>query len=194
MSLYVNLPGGSAPTSGATSSAPLSGDGSSGTPLTIAAASAAAPGTMSIADFNKLATVPTGAGLCCWGKTATIDFLAVAADYTMNIPAMAGTELVGVVGRLRVVTRTGVATGNLNYSIGNNATKDNFILASQGLLTAASINAAGAAAGGVLALLAGPQAIDMSAGPMVLRMQTIPTGLTAFSGYVDYSVMYVPFP
>lgn len=178
--------------SGLTTTPPLTGDGSSGNPLSILPASAASRGALSIADFNKLATVPTGPALIAWGRTAVIDFLApIGADYVISLPILAAREVIGFVGRLRVVTRVGTATGGVDWTIGSNVTKDNFVPTGNGGLQPVTINSTPGGPGGVIALGTGILAADISTTQMSVRTSIIPTGMTAYSGYILYAVSYV---
>jgi hypothetical protein len=149
-------------------------------------------GLMSRDDFNKLASVPAGSSLVVHGRTQVIDFLAGAADYLLSLPVMAGKELVGVVGRARFVAKTGTALTAVAWQVGNNATFDNFVPAANGGLAAATINAN--AVGNVIALNAGLTAVDMSTTQMKVRVTSSPTGVTVFTGYIQYAAMYSTIP
>jgi hypothetical protein len=138
------------------------------------------------------ALIPAGAtGLLVSGVTPVIDFLAAPTNYALSFPLVpAPLELIGVIARLRWVTRTGTATGNLVYSIGTNAPNyDNFVTAAQGTVTAATITAAVNQT--TLAVGAGGLSVDLSTLALRLRIVTLPTGVTAASGYFAHVGMYV---
>ncbi len=152
-------------------------------------ASAVQNGLMANTDFVKLSTVPDGAALAAWNYTATIDFLATApVQYAMPLPTFAGKSLVGVVGRLVWVAKTGTATGGFSFSIGNNVTFDNFVTAANGAVSTVTINAA--TAGTVLALNAGSGSPSM-ANALSVNVLSNPTGVTVLTGYFVYAGMYV---
>lgn len=120
----------------------LSGNGTSVNPLAGVPASALVPGTMSVADFVKLATVPAGiTGLMVAGVTPSFNFLATG-THVLSLPTLAGKSFCASVSRVIIDSRTGVATGNLVGKVGNNVAHDNVVAAGTTLLTAAGANIA----------------------------------------------------
>ena len=152
--------------------------------------SASTPGSLSIADFNKLATVPTGATLVVGGKSGTIDLLAtVGTTYAVDFPVFSGKFLVGILGRVRWVARTGTATGNAVFKMGNNGSHDNFLTSALGTISSANITAGVADA--LLQLTGGANAVDMSSAAMVVEIVTNPTGVTVATCQLVFSAVYV---
>lgn len=175
----------------------ISGDGSSGTPLAGVAASAAAVGYESIANFNKLATLPTAASfLVGAGKTGTIDFLAaVATTYTIDLPLMSGMFFIPLVCQVVFDTITGTAAGNVTISVGNAngpsaAALANVIVGSN--IAAAAINVGAGNTPYRVSLSVsntGPIA-DMTSTQLSVRIGANPTGATVLNGRLFLSGIY----
>lgn len=130
----------------------LSGDGSTGTPLAGVAADATHNGYLAIADFDKLATVPTGSSIAVMNYSSVIDLtttgvyavIPAQAKRLFRYPALGpliwGLETVG-----------GTRSTNITFSVGSNAPSyDNLYASATGnaaLLTAGAntANSAGTA-------------------------------------------------
>ena len=121
--------------------APITGDGSGGSPLAMTAASAAAAGSESIANFNKLATVPTGVPVMGTLESAVINLLATSSDNAMT-GTIAGRYFVAVTGKFVVTALDGTMTTGPTTNIGNNAAKTNLRASSANLPSAATLNTA----------------------------------------------------
>lgn len=105
----------------------LSGDGSAIDPLALVPASALTPGSLSIVDFNKLATLPVGASMMVAFISDEIDFATAATTpFGGNWPSLPGK--VFAPNTLRVfMTNIAATTFLTNGSIqmGNNVAVDN---------------------------------------------------------------------
>ena len=92
-----------------------------------------------------------------------------------------------------VKTAAGSATGNFQYSIGNNSTSQNNV-AQPGLLGASSINGLV----GITPISAaigngsGTSALLDSVTPITVKITSVPTGLSSFTGMVVVSGVWVP--
>ncbi len=131
---YATIPASSGGTITVTANTGLTGDGSNGTPLAGVPASALVPGSMSIADFNKLTRIPTGA----FGMTAIVsDVIDFAATGVTNVsPAVPGYGFVAVSQQFVLTTVSGSLLVTSVVKAGNDGSRVN-ICSSQSSPTAA---------------------------------------------------------
>lgn len=99
-------------------------------------ASASQAGTMSIVDFNKLATVPTGATIA-QVYTAAVDFMVVG-FYAFNTPLVAGARFVRI-GTLSEVIESQDAASTTGPTLG--LAQNGIAIGTTGGATSAQINA-----------------------------------------------------
>lgn len=126
-------------------------------PAVLLPANANQTGLISIADFNKLATVPTGILVVGGLITAEINFLAPSADNEFIPPTFAGKYFLPFLGRFIVTALDGTITTPPTTNIGNNVAKNNYRVSGAGSPSAADLNTiAGAAVLPATALYAIP--------------------------------------
>ena len=140
--------------------------------------------------FTSALTMFNGARVVLGGVSATVDLLAApGTQFALDFPVAAGKTIVGILGRVRWVTRTGTATGNAQFKIGNNGSHDNFLTAALGIISTANINAG--ATDVLLQLTGGINAVSMASTAMVVEIVTVPTGVSAASVQLVFSAVYV---
>lgn len=118
---YVTIPASGVGTTVVTDAVTIQGDGSIGDPIASIAASAANPGSLSIADFNKLATVPTGASIAVVAVSDVLDFTTTGVKaFGGNLPSLPGYKF--LIQTVRILPARIEATSFSTaptYSIGN---------------------------------------------------------------------------
>ncbi len=127
---------GSAGLASVTATAPLSGAGTSGSPLALAAASGSVPGSLAAADFAKLATVPSGSFLQVCLFTSVIDFVAGGTGFTFNMGALPGFLFLPRSVNYVLRTKGGTLTTQPLVNIGNNGSHNNISAAAIAIQTA----------------------------------------------------------
>jgi len=156
-------------------------------PVVLTPATANQTGLLSSADFSKLATMPSGAGIQGTMVTPQIDFLAAPASYEMT-PNFAGRYFFAVGIRWFIDLIDGTITTGPTDNLGNNAAKTN-VLANAIHMTAANINAINTAGqpgpAAALAPVIGVQAVDCATPHSVqITAAAVPATATTCKGRV----------
>lgn len=154
------------------------------------ASSGSTPGTMSIDDFDKLATVPTGGRIEVVGASALVDITAApGTTYAIDFPLISGKRLIGIFAKWWWYSCTGTATTTSTMKVGNNVAHDNFLTSTTLTISTGNINAAVADA--IIQVTGGQNAIDLTTNPLVLEIVTNPTGITVGTGRLVIGAGYV---
>lgn len=128
---------GGAPLSSIAATAPLGGNGTAGSPLTISNANPDAGGAMTATQYNQF-------GLMYEGCTAKIDLTAASATYSFGPSALKfpGFYFVGQRYNFVFTSLTGTSTTGLTFGVGNDGSNVN-VVASSALSTTTLNTAAG---------------------------------------------------